>query len=97
VALGSDHGLLLKTEFQLVVFCTTIEVQIVFEVLLVLITGQLASLKERFTHRELDCFLGAGNRDDLGENVLVNKAAGDGFVLFWETVEGPEIEAFSCF
>jgi len=42
VALGSDHGLLLGTGVQLVVFCTTIEAQIVFKTLLVLITGQLA-------------------------------------------------------
>jgi len=42
VALGSDRGLLLGTGVQLVVFCTTIEAQIVFEILLVLVTGQLA-------------------------------------------------------
>ena len=36
------HGLLLGIEVQLVVFCTVIETQIVFEVLLVLVTGQLA-------------------------------------------------------
>ena len=36
------HGLLLGIEVQLVVFCTVIEAQIVFEVLLVLVTGQLA-------------------------------------------------------
>jgi len=40
--LRSDHGLLLGTGVQLVVFCTTIEAQVVFEILLVLITGQLA-------------------------------------------------------
>jgi len=42
VALGSDCSLLLGTEVQLVVFCTAIEAQVVFETLLVLITGQLA-------------------------------------------------------
>jgi len=42
MALKSDHGLLLGTEVQFVVFCTTIEVQVVFEILLVLVTGQLA-------------------------------------------------------
>jgi len=42
VAFGRDHGLLLETEVQLVVFCTVIEAQIVFEMLLVLVTGQLA-------------------------------------------------------
>ena len=42
MALRSDYGLLLGTGVQLVVFCTTIETQIVFKMLLVLITGQLA-------------------------------------------------------
>jgi len=42
MALRRDHGLLLRTGVQLVVFCTIIEAQIVFEMLLVLITGQLA-------------------------------------------------------
>jgi len=57
----------------------------------------LASLEERSTHRELDCFLGVGDGNDLGESVLVDEATGDGFTLFWETVAGPEVEAFSCF
>jgi len=42
MAFERDCGLLLETEVQLVVSCTTIEVQIVFEMLLVLITRQLA-------------------------------------------------------
>jgi len=42
VAFRRDHGLLLGTGVQLVVSCTTIEAQIVFKMLLVLITGQLA-------------------------------------------------------
>ena len=42
MALGRDHGLLLGIGVQLVVFCTAIEAQIVFEVLLVLVAGQLA-------------------------------------------------------
>ena len=42
MAFGSDHGLLLETGVQLVVSCTIIKVQIVFEMLLVLVTGQLA-------------------------------------------------------
>ena len=42
MALGRDHGLLLGTGVQLVVSCTTIEIQIVFETLLALVTGQLA-------------------------------------------------------
>ena len=42
MAFGRDRGLFLGTGVQLVVFCTTIEVQIVFKTLLVLVTGQLA-------------------------------------------------------
>ena len=42
MALGRDRGLLLGTGVQLVVFCTAIEAQIVFEMLLALVTGQLA-------------------------------------------------------
>jgi len=42
VAFRRDCGLLLGTEVQLVVFCTAIKAQIVFEMLLVLITSQLA-------------------------------------------------------
>ena len=42
MALKSDHSLLLGTGVQLVVSCTTIEVQVVFKILLALITGQLA-------------------------------------------------------
>jgi len=42
MAFRRDCGLLLGTEVQLVVFCTTIEAQIVFETLLVLVTSQLA-------------------------------------------------------
>ena len=42
VALGRDHGLLHGTGVQLMVSCTTIEAQIVFEMLLVLVAGQLS-------------------------------------------------------
>ena len=42
----------------------------------------LASLEEKSTHRELGCFLGAGDRDDFEKEVLVDKATGDGFALF---------------
>ena len=41
MALGKDCGLLLGIEVQLVVFCTIIEAQVVFEMLLALVTGQL--------------------------------------------------------
>ena len=57
----------------------------------------LASLKERSTYRELDCFLGAVDEDDFEEEVLANETTRDSFVLFWETVVGPEVEAFPCF
>ena len=42
MALGRDCGLLLRTEVQLVVSYTAIEAQVVFEMLLALVTGQLA-------------------------------------------------------
>ena len=55
----------------------------------------LASLEERSIHKELGCFLEAGDKDDF--KVLVNEAARDGFALFWEATAGLEVEAFSCF
>ena len=80
------------------VFCTAIEVQIVFETLLVLVAGQLlASLEERSTCGVFGCFLGVGNGDGLEEGFLADKAARDGFALFWEAVTEPEVEAFPCF
>jgi len=42
VAFGRDYNLLLGIGVQIVVSCTAIETQIVFETLLVLVTGQLA-------------------------------------------------------
>ena len=42
MVLGRDCGLLLRTGVQLVVFYTAIETQIVFEILLALVTSQLA-------------------------------------------------------
>jgi len=42
VAFESDCSLLLGAGVQLVISCTIIEVQVVFKVLLALITGQLA-------------------------------------------------------
>jgi len=41
--------------------------------------------------------LGAEDEDGLEKEFLVDEAAGDGFVLFWETIAGPEVEAFPCF
>ena len=57
----------------------------------------LASLEERSTYRVLGCFLGAGNEGDLEEELLVDEAAGDKCVLFWEAMTGLEVEAFPCF
>jgi len=49
----------------------------------------LASLEERSTHRVLGCFLGAGDRDDLEEGFLADKAARTELALFWEAVVEP--------
>ena len=57
----------------------------------------LASLEERFTHRVLGCFLGVGDKGDLKEELLADKATGDGFALFWGVVAVPEVEAFPYF
>ena len=64
------------------VFCTTIETQIIFEILLALVLPLLASLKEKSTHGELGCFLGAGDRDSLKEDNLADKATRNIFALF---------------
>jgi len=42
MALGRDHGLLLGTEVQLVVSYTVIEAHVVFKMLFLFVTGQLA-------------------------------------------------------
>jgi len=57
----------------------------------------LASLEERSTHGEFDCFLGANDGDGLEEDDLANKATRDVFVLFWETAALPVEEALSYF
>ena len=57
----------------------------------------LASLEKRSTHRELDCFLGVGDRNDLEEGFLADEAARNEFALFWEAIAGLEVEAFPCF
>jgi len=54
-------------------------------------------LEERSTCRVLGYFLGAGDRDNLEEEFLVDEAARDRFTLFWGAVAVPEVEAFSCF
>jgi len=57
----------------------------------------LARLEERSTHGVLGCFLGAGDRDDLEKEFLVDEAAGNVFALFWEAMTGLEVEVFPCF
>ena len=57
----------------------------------------IASLEERFTCRELDCFLEARNGDSLEEDNLVDEATKDGFALFWKAITLPVEEALSCF
>jgi len=62
MALEHDHSLLLRTEVQLVVSCTAIEVQVVFKTLLVLVTGQLAIASQlgREVHlQSIGLFLGS--------------------------------------
>ena len=62
MALRRDRSLLLGAEVQLVVSCTTIEVQVVFEMLLVLVTGQLAIASQlgREVHlQSIGLFLGS--------------------------------------
>ena len=63
MALGRNHGLLLGTGVQLMVFCTTIEAQIVFEMLLALIAGQLSiigQLRREVYPWSVRLFLGSG-------------------------------------
>jgi len=43
-------------------------------------------LEERSTHGEFSYFLGARDRNDLEEDVLIDEAARDGFVLFWKAM-----------
>ena len=63
MALGRDCGLLLGTGVQLVVSCTAIEAQIVFEMLLALVAGQLAiagHLGRKVHLRSIRLLLGSG-------------------------------------
>ena len=73
MALGRDCGLLLGTGVQLMVFCTTIEAQIVFETLLALVAGQLAIAGQlgREVHlRSIRLLLGSGGWRWLGGRVF---------------------------
>jgi len=63
MAFGSDCGLLLGARVQLMVFCTTIKAQIVFELLFVLVTSQLAiagQLGREIHPQKIGLFLGSG-------------------------------------
>jgi len=65
MALERDRGLLLGIRVQLVVFCTVIEAQVVFKILLVLITGQLAiagQLGKEVYPQSIELFLGSGEQ-----------------------------------
>ena len=62
MALRRDCGLLLGVRVQLVVSCTTIEIQVVFEILLILVTGQLAitgQLRKEVYPQSIGLFLGS--------------------------------------
>jgi len=81
-----------------VVSCTAIETQIVFEMLLALVAGQLAIAGQlgREVHLwSIGLLLGSRDRDGLEEGFLADKAAR--FALLWEAVPEPEVEAFPCF
>jgi len=65
VVLRRDHSLLLGTGVQLVDSCTAIKVQVVFEMLLMLIIGQLAIAGQlgREVHlQSIGLFLGSRGR-----------------------------------
>jgi len=67
-----------------VVSCITIDAQVIFKMLLVLVTGQLviAGQLGREVHLwSIGFFLGAGDRDNF-EEVLVDETTGNGFALF---------------
>ena len=57
----------------------------------------LASLEERSTYGELNCFLGTRNKNSLKEDNLVDETTKDRFALFWEVTALPVVEALSCF
>jgi len=80
-----------------VVSNTTVETQVVFKMLLTLVTSQLAIAGQLGREDHLWRTLGVDDRNDLEEDVLVDKAARDGFVLFWEAMAELEVEAFPCF
>jgi len=73
MAFGRDCGLLLGTGVQLVVSCTAIEAQIVFEMLLVLVAGQLAiagQLGREVHPQSVRLLLGSRGQRWLGGGIL---------------------------
>ena len=56
----------------------------------------LANLEEKFTCRELDCFLEVEN-DMLEENDLIDEVAGNVFALSWKIIVLLAKEILSCF
>jgi len=56
----------------------------------------LANLEERFTYRELDCFLEVEDNVLKGDD-LANEATEDVFDLFWEAIVLQEKNTLSCF
>jgi len=46
----------------------------------------LASLEKRSTCKELDCFFGVGDKDDLKGDILADETTGDEFALFWKVM-----------
>ena len=64
--------------------------------LLVLDLLLLTSLEKRSIHRELNCFLGVGDKG-LDRDGLVDKATRDVFALFWEAAELPVVEVLPYF
>jgi len=66
-------GLLLGIRVQLVVFCTVIEVQIVFETLLALVTSQLAiagQLERKIHSQRIGLFLGSRGQRWFGQRLF---------------------------
>jgi len=83
-----------------VVSCTTIEAQIVFEMLLALVASQLAitgQLGRKVHLRSIGLLFGSGGRRWLRGGFLADEAAGDRFALLWEAMPELEVEAFPCF
>ena len=85
MAIGSDCGLLLRTGVQFEVSYTTIETQVVFKILITLVTSQLAiagQLEREIHPQRIGLFLGSRDRNNLKKDILADKTAGNRFALF---------------